>query len=517
MIDIVYHIFMFLSIGFEHFFSKRGVYMDRSKFIFENEISQKAYRKAVKNKAKFMRKYGDDADKEFHLSCEPAPAIGDSLGVRNIQLSEKQTFSFDEKSVIIGNIRMGFGHYRISMAMASAARVMGYDPYWFDLHSFGDAACGKIIAEQNRLYSMGSKLSQSSVLFNKLVWEPLNSEGFRKLTYNSSDQKVAELMTSVYRDLPKDIPFIATHVWPAQAAVHAGLTNVVNAIPDNWPMGLHLSEGAVHTAQTPSAYLGYRALRGMDKRRQLKPMPKDAVVYTGHYIDHELVSNIESDCEKRISRMRNSKPKRWLMSVGGAGAQRTLFLGIIKKLLPFIENGEATLFINVGDHIKVWKELKAAIPQLSELAVEHFDDFSATVDFSNKVYSGDVSGIHVFCHNDIFAAVYSTNLLMRASDILITKPSELAFYPIPKLMIKRVGGHEAWGAIRSAEVGDGTYECGTMLETSAMIDLLQKNGDIIEQMCDHIITAKRAGIYDGAYRVIELAVKKQQKSVFSGK
>ena len=66
MIDIVYHIFMFLSIGFEHFFSKRGVYMDRAKFIFENEISQKAYRKAVKNKAKFMRKYGDDADKEFH-------------------------------------------------------------------------------------------------------------------------------------------------------------------------------------------------------------------------------------------------------------------------------------------------------------------------------------------------------------------------------------------------------------------------------------------------------------------
>ncbi len=483
--------------------------MDRSKFIFENEISQKAYRKAVRNKAKYMRRYGDDADKVFHLTCIPAPAIGDLLGVRNIALAEQQTVTFDDKSVIIGNIRMGFGHYRISMAMASAARALGYEPYWFDLHSFQEAACGRIIAEQNKMYSFASRLSQKSVLFNRLVWEPLNSEGFRKLTYNASDQKAAELMTSVYRDLPKDIPFIATHVWPAQAAVHAGLTNVVNAIPDNWPMALHLSEGAVHTVQTPSSYLGYRALRGMDKKRRLKPMPKEAVVYTGHYIDHELVSNIEADCRKRVERMQQGKSKRWLMSVGGAGAQRAVFVSIIRELMPYIENGDASLFINVGDHIKVWNELKRAIPRLGELAVEHFDDFAAASAFAEKVYEGGVSGVHVFCHSDIFAAVYSTNLLMRAADVLITKPSELAFYPIPKLMIKRVGGHEAWGAVRAAEIGDGTYECGDMLEISSMLELMQNNGDVIEQMCGHILTAKKAGVYDGAYRAVELAVGKK--------
>ncbi len=481
--------------------------MDRSKFIFENEISKKAYRKAIKNKAKYMRKYGDDGDKTFHLSCCPAPVIGDMLGVKNISLSNEPQIKFDNRSVIIGNIRMGFGHYRISMAMASAAKAMGYEPYWFDLHSFSDASCGKIIAHQNQLYSLGSKLSQMSELFNKIVWEPLNSEGFRKLSYNSADQKAAELMTSVYRDLPKDIPFIATHVWPAQAAVHAGLTNVVNAIPDNWPMALHLSEGAIHTVQTPSAYIGYRALRGMEKGRALKPMPKSAIAYTGHYVDHELVSNIEADCQKRIDRMKKGTAKRWLMSVGGAGAQKTIFVSVIRKLLPFIESGEAVLFINVGDHIRVWNELKREIPQLSAVAVEHFDDFSATAEFAERAYSGEVSGIHAFFHSDIFAAVYSTNLLMRCSDVLITKPSELSFYPIPKLMIKRVGGHEAWGAIRSAEVGDGTYECTSPLETNAMLNLLQENGDIIEQMCGHILTAHKAGIYNGAYRAVELAVR----------
>ncbi|MBR3045898.1 MAG: hypothetical protein IKI45_15625 [Oscillospiraceae bacterium] len=480
--------------------------MEKSKRIFGNEMSDRSYRKAVRTKEKFARKYGDDGDRIYHLRTEPAPAIGDLLGVQNLVLSEETGVSFDEKSVVIGNIRMGFGHYRISMAMASAARALGCVPYWFDLHSFQQAACGKIIGEQNQLYSLGSRLSQQIPPFNKLVWEPLNSEGFRRLSYNCSDQKTAELMTGVYSDLPKDIPFIATHVWPSQAAIHAGLTHVVNAVPDNWPMALHLSEGAVHTVQTPSAYLGYRALRGMDSARSLHPMPKDAVVYTGHYVDHELVSNIGADCAKRIERMRSGAPKRWLMSVGGAGAQKEIFVTIIRRLIPAIKKEKAALFVNVGDHANVWQELLREIPEMKPLLHTHFDDFAETVRFCGKAYDGAVTGIHAFCHKDIFAAVYSTNLLMRVSDVLITKPSELSFYPIPKLMIHRVGGHEAWGAIRSAELGDGTYECSTPSETAAMLVLLQKNGDIIEQMCGHIIAAKQAGIYDGAYRAVELAI-----------
>ena len=480
--------------------------MEKSRRIFGNEMSERSYRKALRTKEKFARKYGDDGDRIYHLRTEPAPAIGGLLGVQNLVLSEETGVSFDEKSVVIGNIRMGFGHYRISMAMASAARALGCQPYWFDLHSFQQAACGKIIGEQNQLYSLGSRLSQQVPPFNKLVWEPLNSEGFRRVSYNCSDQKTAELMTGVYSDLPKDIPFIATHVWPSQAAIHAGLTHVVNAVPDNWPMALHLSEGAVHTVQTPSAYLGYRALRGMDSARSLHPMPKNAVVYTGHYVDHELVSNIEADCAKRISRMRSGAPKRWLMSVGGAGAQKEIFVTIIRRLIPAIKKEKAALFVNVGDHANVWQELLRAIPEMQPLLHRHFDDFDETVRFCEEAYDGAVTGIHAFCHKDIFAAVYSTNLLMRVSDVLITKPSELSFYPVPKLMIHRVGGHEAWGAIRSAELGDGTYECSTPSETAAMLVLLQKNGDIIEQMCGHIQAAKQAGIYDGAYRAVELAL-----------
>ena len=232
---------------------------ERSKVIFGNVISDKAYKKAIRSKRKYQKKYGDDSNANYPVRIEKNPYIGDSLGVRNVLIGDleqnahydpknhfpEETFD-NEKGIIVGNIRMGFGHYRISMAMASAAKAMGYTPYWMDLNSYRQTTCTKVIGAQNDLYSLGSRLSKNP-LFNRLVWEPMNYEGFRALTYNSSDQKNAELMAPVYRNIPKEIPVIGTHVWPAQAAIHAGMKHVVNAIPDNWPMALHLSEGSVHT------------------------------------------------------------------------------------------------------------------------------------------------------------------------------------------------------------------------------------------------------------------------------
>ena len=56
----------------------------------------------------------------------------------------------------------------------------------------------------------------------------------------------------------------------------------------------------------------------------------------GHYVDHELVTNLESDTNYRIDRVKNGKAKRYLLTVGGAGAQQALFADIIKALLPDI-------------------------------------------------------------------------------------------------------------------------------------------------------------------------------------
>jgi len=482
--------------------------------IFGNEISPSVEKKAVRKQKQFIRRFGDDRGKNYYLKLLDNDVITNPLGVKVITLSqeptdfEKELAELPAKPIIIGNIRMGFGHYRISMAMASAAHKLGFTPLWLDLNSMPETTCTKIIAYQNKLYSTGSRLSQKIPLFNKLVWEPLNYEGFKKLSYNVGDQKNAELMTAVFKNIPKDIPLIATHVWPSQAAIHAGMKKVINAIPDNWPMALHLSEGAIHTVQTYNTYWGYKTLHGFEKNKILKPMSDQDIVYTGHYIDDELVSNLEADCQKRIERCKNGKPIRFLLTIGGAGAQGDFFAAIIKTLLPYIKAGKACLYINCGDYENVWNKLKADIPELTS-ANTHFNKWEEEKAFAEKAASvgaeAQGSGIHAFCNKDIFAAVYITNLLMRACDVLVTKPSELAFYPLPKLFIRRVGGHEMWGAIHSAEIGDGSQECETSAFASQMIKQLIENPAEIEKMCENIIRNKKDGIYDGAYKVVRLS------------
>ena len=480
---------------------------DKSKVIFGNVLSDKVYKKAVKSKKKFAKKFGDDTSVNYPVIVRKNPVIGDSLGVNDIRIEDGASpLEFDtEKGIIVGNIRMGFGHYRISMAMASAAKALGYTPYWLDLNSFPETTCTKIIAEQNKLYSLGSRWSKNPI-FNKLVWEPVNYEGFRALAYNAIDQKNAELMAPVYRNIPKDIPVVGTHVWPAQAAIHAGMKYVVNAIPDNWPMALHLSEGSVHTIQCRNAYQGYKILNGMQKNKVNKPMPNDSLVYTGHYIDHELVSNIEADCDRRMARKANGKPTRFLLTIGGAGAQKEIFAAIIRYLLPAIKEEKATLYVNVGDYKNVWDDLITEIPEMKAVSSEHFENFEEASHFSLEALDGDVTGIHGFYHSDIFEAVYITNLLMRSCDVLVTKPSELAFYPVPKLFIRRVGKHEMWGAIHSAEMGDGTLECRDIPHTLQMIDLFMQDDVLLGQMCDCIKTNKSIGLYDGAYNVVKIAM-----------
>ena len=476
--------------------------MDRTSVIFGNPIDAKTVKKAEKSKEKFLKKFGDDTNKTYHLGLRPIEEIKE-IKIQNLVLSDKP-LELPDNALVVGNIRMGFGHYRIAMAIASCAQALGRTPIWMDLASF-DATGSKMIRYQNDLYSTGSKLSQKIGLFNKLVWEPMNSEGFRKITYNAADQKNSELLAPLYNDLPKDIPYVGTHVWPSQGAVHAGLTHVVNAIPDNWPMGLHLAEGSIHAVQTPFAYLGYKKMNGFAKT-SLKPMPDDALVRVGHYIDHELVENIEHDCAKRLERLETGKPVRFLMTVGGAGAGGDLYLAMTKHLLPYVKAKKAELWINFGDHLTMWDVFKKNMPEIEQEAKAYFDDYKGLSDRAATLDDADSAGITVFCNKNIFEAVYSTNLLMRKCDVLVTKPSELAFYPVPKLMMRHIGGHEVYGAIYARELGDSTFECETAPALCDIIDTLIGDKAILRSLCKRIVELKATGVYNGGYEVVKLAI-----------
>jgi len=481
--------------------------MKKCSVIFGNEMPKKTVKKAERTRRKYIKKFGDESGVTYHLSARNNEVLSNLMDVKVLELSDSK-LSLPDNAVIIGNIRMGFGHYRISIAMASCAHALGYQPYWLDYCSFNTAG-GRMIQHSNQLYSLGSRWSQKYKLFNKLFWEPLNSEGFKKITYNVGDQMNSELLVPIISDLPKDIPYVATHVWPSQAAVHAGLTHVVNAIPDNWPMALHLSEGAIHTVQTPFAYLGYKKLNKMDKK-ELKHMPDNTLFNVGHYIDHELVSNLEADTKQRLARLQNGEQLRFLMTVGGAGAQYPIFKAIVEYLLPFIKSKKVLLFINFGDHEAVYKKMMKDVDGYKKESINFIDEWDNFNAFVSGLDSKEkVEGIVSILHKDIFKAVYSTNILMRKSDLLITKPSELAYYPIPKLMIQRVGGHEYYGAVHASELGDGTFECDTIEEISSMFDLLLETKEVLVEMNQNILKLNKIGTYDGAYKVVKLAVNKK--------
>lgn len=476
--------------------------IDKSSVIFGNPIDKKTIKKANKTKAKYVKKFGDDSKKEYHLAPKEIPSLKE-MGVENLVLSETP-MKWDEKALIVGNIRMGFGHYRISIAMASCAKALGYKPYWLDLASF-DATGSKMIRAQNDLYSLASRISQKSKLFNKLVWEPLNSEGFRQLTYNAGDQKTTELLTPLFHDIPKDIPYIATHAWPSQAAVHAELTHVVNAIPDNWPMALHLSEGAIHTVQTPFAYLGYKMMNGFAKK-PLKGMPEKDLYMIGHYVDHELVANIEEDVKKRIARIEKGEPLRILLTVGGAGAGAKLYAEMVEHLLPLVKKKKVALFINFGDHLTMFDYLSKNVKGFKEMSQNYFDRYQDLLAFVEKMDKEVVEGVYSVCSKEIFEAVYSTNLLMRKVEILVTKPSELAYYPVFKIMMRHIGGHEVYGAVHGQEYGDSTWECDTKKKMNEMLDRLIEDKELLIHLQNEIVRLKKTGLYDGGYEAVKLAV-----------
>lgn len=494
--------------------------------LYGNSLSIEKSRATDRWQQFFVRKFHYNANEKYTLSIHPNNYLGQDLGIKDILRDNSGEVISKENNVVISTIRMGYGHYRIAMAGASCARAMGFTPLWLDLLAIPGITTD-VINWCNVNYSFFSRLSQRSKLFNKYIWEILTTGDpslpildtllnnwivtwpWRFLKTNIKDYKMSELFRNLYEALPSDIPMLTSHMWNCMGAVAGGMTNVVDMVFDNWPMAFQLTEGAKHGIQSPSAYYGFRTMRGFDdKGKIMKPAPADAVYFTGAHIDHELVENIEVDCEARINRMKNNEPRRLLLTMGGAGAQRELFKAIIEYCLPLIKAGKVALFVNLGDHKANWTWLQNELRDYTASIETHFswEDTKATAD---KLRDHPANGIHVFLHDNTFHAVYSTNYLMRVIDVMITKPSELAFYPVPKIFNARVGGHEKWGAIRGAELGEGTVEANSIPQTLQAIDMLVNHNDLLEMFCESIVKNKSIGIYDGAYKCVELATGKK--------
>jgi len=490
--------------------------------LYGNIIPGKITRNADRRFSHFSKKFGFNPDVTPELVTRPDGFGFEDFGIMTVREkkhdgSVNQTSGavgpiFDpKKGVMLGTIRMGFGHCRMALALASAAHSMGYVPYWLDLMSFPESAASRTIKYLEDLYNLGSRISQRSKFFDKHVWDYVTSVAAQKLTYSAEEDVLSRLFVPLYHDVPKNMPFFSTHPWTGHAAVNAGMSDVVTIIPDNYPIAFHIVEGSLHVVQSPSAYMGYRTFHSMGTGMRLDyTMPASDIRMVGHYIDHEIVSGIEGDNDARLRRFRDGETRRFLLTMGGAGAQVLRFADIARTSKDAIEAGKVSLLINMGDHKGRWADLEGML-KAAGIAWTMHSDWKETRAFIEEAARKPVKGVHVFLHSEFYCAVYATNLLMRISDVMITKPSELSFYPVPKLFIQRVGRHEAWGAIRGAEIGDGTIETSSITGLHRTLKLLIEDVDLPSLYCNQILANNRNGLYNGAYNAVKLAMERKQK------
>jgi hypothetical protein len=222
---------------------------------------------------------------------------------------------------------------------------------------------------------------------------------------------------------------------------------------------------------------------------------KTTVVLAGHWVPRQIVTKIEDDCARRMRRVRGRQKKRILVAVGGAGGQAE-FVGAFvheMKKLGLLEQWQVVL--NAGDRRETQEKCLEAMRPLGYERLTTIDQVNGLA--TTLISGGEIAGNMVITPSSTRAAVFTTDTLSRAVDLLCTKPSELAFYPVPKLLIRRIGNHEARSALRAAELGDGSHELRTPREAALHIRAMEDHPELLLLMNSCIVQNAKAGTYEG--------------------
>mmetsp|Transcript_41431 Transcript_41431/g.96877 ORF Transcript_41431/g.96877 Transcript_41431/m.96877 type:complete len:518 (-) Transcript_41431:516-2069(-) len=404
----------------------------------------------------------------------------------------------EKGAVVVGTIRMGFGHHRIAYAAASWGLAAG-KTYFHDLLNI-DSAEATLIKDMDKLYSKGSRLATELGGPVEKLWGSITKSGDAnalRCTY-----QMAEHLKPLLLAMPKDTPIVATHSLVGLIAVSCGFTNVINLVIDNHAQWFIVVPGALNLVQGPS---NYHSLLRMG-------VPPDQIQLVGAWIPKDLVDNIGADCKARKARAAAKKPTRLLIPVGGAGAQRTFVCNLVIALKDKLRAGEVQLLLNAGDHAHMKSAFVAALKTIGAV-YELIDTLDGVRELVERMRQGcePKEAVTLFAFDTYFPAVATTDIVCRVTDVLCCKPSELAFYPVPKLMIRRVGDHEAYSALRASELGDGTLELRETSDALAYVNLF-KTPDLLAQMNDCIIANNTIGLYDGCKKAIEISKARAKKA-----
>mmetsp|Transcript_14584 Transcript_14584/g.29570 ORF Transcript_14584/g.29570 Transcript_14584/m.29570 type:complete len:551 (+) Transcript_14584:197-1849(+) len=431
--------------------------------------------------------------------------------VSNIVNKDKSNKASPPPPLVIGTIRMGFGHHRISYAVASYVLQEENDDnrrevYFHDIATIGDDESG-LVDDAETAYSLGSRaLTELPNGLERMVAKLSSNGGPNALRMQV---QTARLIKSLMEGLDRSSPIIATHPLVGAMAVAANFSTVVNLVVDNHPQWFVVVPGALNLVQGPRLY-----------RELLKMGVPDAdLELAGHWNPRNIVQSIPQATERRIHRIQHQQPLRLLIPLGGAGAQQSFLTELLHECIPLVKEGKLQLWLNAGDH----EHMKTAFQdelERSKMDYQFISSVPARNDFvANLTQDAAAEPSHpitLFAYNTSYAAVTTTDELVPYADVLVCKPSEMAFYAVPKLMIRRVGDHEAKSAVRAAEVGDGTLEAATVAQVVTEIhQFWNKPSDLItmNRMIRH---NHEIGMYDGAKIAVQRALAMAEQNEVNG-
>ena len=156
------------------------------------------------------------------------------------------------KALVVGTIRMGFGHHRIAYAMSSwaaAAKKAKFPDgvYFHDLLGV-ESKEASLITETDAMYRKSSKLATEIGGPFELLHGFLTSSG--DATSLRSTALIGARLSPLLRGLPRGAPLVASHTLVALAAAVAGTTDtILNLVIDNHPQWFVVSPGALNLVQ----------------------------------------------------------------------------------------------------------------------------------------------------------------------------------------------------------------------------------------------------------------------------
>ena len=196
---------------------------------------------------------------------------------------------------------------------------------------------------------------------------------------------------------------------------------------------------------------------------------------TGEYRKKEgaLLRRFVPECLHKKS----SQPINITFAVGGAGAQKEIGVLILKKLAPGIRSGKFSLNLVAG------------------VRPEVVDYFQEAID---GVGLGNHEAVKIIFHKDKNGYFRLFNKVLRATDILWTKPSELSFYSglgLPVLMSSPVGSQEDFNREWLMSIGAGIDSFNPEYVNEWLPDMLE-SGRLARAAMDGFLNAESLGVYN---------------------